>query len=341
MRIVIIGAGAIGGYVGGSLAAAGERVTFVARPSTAAVLRAHGLRLTPGPGEATLTVQPDVAESVAEALTRPADLLVLAVKAQATAGALAEIAAAPSAPPPCLCLQNGVDAEAEAAQVLGAANVLAGTVTTAVSVPEPGAVVVEKRRGVGLALGHPLSEPLLAALGGAGVRAEGYSAAGPMKWSKLLTNLLGNATSAIVDLPVSAIWADARLFAVEAAAAREALAVMRALGYGVVDLPGVPVRLLAAALGLPGWLARPLLRRGVAGGRGAKMPSLHIDLHSGKRQTEAAWLYGAVARHGAAQGVPTPVNQGLTELMEGLSAGAVALGEFRHRPEALLARLGR
>ncbi|MCC7357965.1 MAG: 2-dehydropantoate 2-reductase [Anaerolineales bacterium] len=341
MRIVIIGAGAIGGYIGGSLAAAGRPVTFVARANTAAALRAHGLRLTPGPGEAALTVRPGVAASVAEALTTPADLLVLAVKAYATGPALAEIAAATTTRLPCLCLQNGVDAETEAARALGAANVLAGTVTTAVSAPEPGAVVVEKRRGVGVALGHRLSEPLLAALGAAGVRARGYAAAGPMTWSKLLTNLLGNATAAILDWPVAAILADPRLFALEAAAAREALAVMRALGYGVVDLPGTPVRLLAAAMRLPPGLARPLLRRGVAGGRGGKRPSLQIDLRSGKRQTEAEWLYGAVARHGAARGVPTPVNQGLNELMAGLSSGALDPAEFAGRPAALLARLGR
>jgi len=342
MHFVILGAGAIGGYIGGSLAAAGQAVTFVARPATAAALHERGLRLTPGPGEAALTLHPAVTTSLAEALAGSAvDALILAVKAYDTAQALRDLLAVTATPPPCLCLQNGVDAEAEVARVFGAGASLAGTVTTAVSVsvPAPGEIVVEKRRGVGVALGHPLSVPLIAALGAAGLRAQGYAAAGPMKWSKLLTNLLGNATSAILDLPVAAIFADPRLFALEAAAVREALRVMRAYGYGVVNLPGVPVRLLAAVVRLPAGLARPLLARSVGAGRGGKMPSLHIDLHAGKPQTEARWLYGAVARHGAERGVPTPINQMLTDTLEGLTSGALNKAAFRHRPEALLEKI--
>lgn len=339
MRYLILGAGAIGGYIGGSLAAAGHPVTFVARPSAAAALRERGLRLTPWPGAATVTLHPTVTTTLAEALQKRADVLVLAVKAYDTAQALADLHAATTTPPPCLCLQNGVDAEAEVARALGAAHALAGTVTTAVSVPSAGEIVVEKRRGVGVALGHPLSVPLQHELNAAGVYSLGYAAAGPMKWSKLLTNLLGNATAAILDRPVAAIFADPRLFALEAAAVREALAVMRAYGYRVVDLPGVPVRLLAGAINLPGVLARPLLRRAVGGGRGNKMPSLHIDLHGGKGRTEAAWLYGAVARHGAERGVPTPVNAALAATLEGLTSGALDKETFRHRPEALLRRV--
>src|SRR5690349_14394695 len=120
MRFVILGAGAIGGYVGGSLAAAGQDVTFVARPATAAVLHERGLRLTPGPSEAVVTVRPTVAASLADALSGPrVDLIVLAVKAYDTAQALAELRAATPTPPPCLCLQNGVDSEAEVVSAFG------------------------------------------------------------------------------------------------------------------------------------------------------------------------------------------------------------------------------
>ena len=339
MRYIILGAGAIGGYIGGSLAAAGAALTIVARPTTAAVLRERGLRLTPGPGEPAHTLHPAVATSLAEALREPADLLVLAVKAYDTAQALAELRAVTATPPPCLCLQNGVEAEADLARTFGPGYALAGTVTTAVSVPRPGEIVVEKRRGVGVALGHPLSAPLAAALNAAGLKTRAYPDAGPMNWSKLLTNLLGNATAAILDWPVAAVFADPRLFALEAAAGREALAVMRAYGYGVVDLPGVPVRLLTAVMQLPGALARPLLRRALSAGRGNKMPSLHIDLHAGKPQTEARWLYGAVAAYGAERGVPTPINAALTETLEGLTRGTLDKAAFRRQPEALLRRV--
>ena len=122
-----------------------------------------------------------------------------------------------------------------------------------------------------------------------------------MKWSKLLTNLTGNATSAILDEPVSTLFADRRLYEVEIAVLRECLAVMAALGFRPVDLPGTPVRALAlAASRLPRFIAQPALTRALGGGRGDKMPSFHIDLHGGRGQTEVRFLNGAVVRYGAA-----------------------------------------
>jgi 2-dehydropantoate 2-reductase len=147
-----------------------------------------------------------------------------------------------------------------------------------------------------------------------------------MKWSKLLTNLLANATSAILNLTPAQIFADARLFRVEMAQLNEALAVMRALNAAPVDLPGVPVRLLAFGTRLPAFVARPLMQRAVGSGRGAKMPSFHIDLYSGRGRSEVAYLNGAVWRHGTQLGVPTPVNQMLTETLLALTSGEKKLG---------------
>lgn len=118
---------------------------------------------------------------------------------------------------------------------------------------------------------------------------------------------------------------------------RECLAVMRALGHRPVNLPGTPVRLLAlAAERVPRLVAQPLLTRALGAGRGDKMPSFHIDLHSGRGQTEVRWLNGAVAAHGEKLGVPTPVNRMLTDVLESLSAGTENLGRFRGDPQALL-----
>jgi 2-dehydropantoate 2-reductase len=161
-----------------------------------------------------------------------------------------------------------------------------------------------------------------------------------MKWSKLFTNLVGNAASAILDLPVADIFAHPRLYALEAAALRECLAVMLALSHPVVDLPGVPVRLLAWAVQrLPAALARPLLRRAVGAGRGGKMPSLHVDLHGGRGRTEVEWLNGAVARHAAAHALPAPVNQLLCDTVVALASGRLDPAAFRRNPSALLTLL--
>jgi 2-dehydropantoate 2-reductase len=337
MKILFFGAGAIGTYIGGSLALSGHAVTYIERPEAADIIRSQGLRLTLGGIQKK--VQPTLlVTSPSEALAAgPYDFGVFALKSFDTASALDQLRTTSAPIPPLLCLQNGVDNEPEITRTLGVDHVIAGTVTTAVGKPGVGEIVLERKRGVGVALGHPRSQDIIAALARADLGARAYSAAGPMKWSKLLTNLIGNAASAILDLTVAELFADPHLFDLEMAMLRECLAVMRALGYRPVDLPGTPVRALAFAIDyLPRALAQPILKRAVGGGRGGKMPSFHIDLHSGRGQTEVRWLNGAVARYGAERGVPAPVNQRLTETLEALSAGRLDKAAFRRQPAELL-----
>jgi 2-dehydropantoate 2-reductase len=115
---------------------------------------------------------------------------------------------------------------------------------------------------------------------------------------------------------------------------------MNALGVHVTDLPGTPVRLLAWLLNaLPLRLSQPLLRQALGKGRGAKMPSFHIDLHSGRKQSEVEYLNGAVARFGAQVGIATPVNDFLTRTLTALSAGDLPLDWYKHNPEKFLSEI--
>ena len=158
-----------------------------------------------------------------------------------------------------------------------------------------------------------------------------------MKWSKLVANLVGNATSAIVDLPPEAVYADAGGFAVERRQLLEALAVMRRLGLAPVALPGADVRLLAAAVRLPPLFARPILRRVVAAGRGGKDPSLRIHARSGSGPSEVGWLNGAVARAAETFGGDARVNRRLAALAEEVLADPVRRAWFEGRPDRLAA----
>ncbi len=337
MHYLVIGAGAIGTYLGVNLAHAGHRVTFLARPTTAAHLKQHGLRLTCAHGEVRRIIVPEVAASPEEALARTRyDAALLALKTYHTPAFLESVAPWRERFPPVVCMQNGVEAEKALADFFGEGRVLAGTVTTAVARRAPGHAVVERARGIGLAASHPLAQPLAEAWARAGITVRLYPNAAAMKWSKLLTNLLGNATAAILDMPPHAVFAHRASAQLEIAQLREALAVMDALHVPVVDLPGASVRQLAWAVRrLPFPLLQPLLRKVVGSGRGGKMPSFHIDLHSGRGQTEVDALNGAVVRHGAPLGVPTPVNRGLTRILKALTAGELPLDAFRHHPEAL------
>ncbi len=338
LRILTFGAGAIGVYIGGSLALHGHAVTFLERPQVAAELAQRGLRLKLFEQEHRL-VSPSLADSLLAALSQgPYDLALFALKSFDTGAALEEMRPYRDLLPPILCLQNGVENEAALAEVLGAEKVIAGTVTSAVARRATGDIVLERLRGVGIAAGHPMSPHLAQAFSAAGLRARLYPSPLAMKWSKLLTNLLANATSAILDMQPAEIFAHPGLYRLEIEQLREALRVMAAQGLAVVDLPGTPVRLLTLAVRhLPVTLSRPVLRRAVSGGRGGKMPSFYLDLVSGRGVTEVDALNGAVVRFGKRLGVPTPVNQLLNQVLQALAAGDVPRETFARKPQQLLA----
>ncbi|MCW5875748.1 MAG: ketopantoate reductase family protein [Anaerolineales bacterium] len=338
LNVLVFGAGAIGGYLGGSLALRSQRVVFVERRHNAPALRERGLRLEIGEQVHHLK-DFGVVTSLDEALAfAPFDVALFALKSYDTAEALDALRPHAAVLPAFLCLQNGVENEAALAAVLGDDKVIAGTVTTAVAKDGPGQLRLERLRGVGLYSGHPLSARLAAAFDDASLRPQLYPSAAGLKWSKLLTNLLVNASCALLDMTPAEVMADRALFALEMRGLREALAVMRAKGLRVTDLPGTPVRGLALAAGLPLPLGRLLLRRAVAAGRGGKMPSLHIDLYGGRGRSEVDWLNGAVARAAAELGLPAPVNSFLNQALNELVADP-AQNPYRHNPDRLLAAL--
>ena len=198
--------------------------------------------------------------------------------------------------PPVVCFSNGVENESMLAQTLGAAKVIAATVTTSIGRRGPGDIVLERLRGVGILSAHAISERLLASANSAGLDARPFMNAAAMKWSKMLTNLIANPTSAILDMTAAQVLENPDLYGLEIGVLRECLEVMRAKQIPVVDLPGTPVRALALAARLPTWMSRPILAASAGGGRGGKMPSFHIDLHSGRGKSEVEYLHGAVAR---------------------------------------------
>lgn len=337
LKFLCFGVGAIGSYIGGSLALAGNQVVFVERPGIASEVRQNGLSLTIH-NKTRKFENPEVVESIQEALDKGSfDCAILAIKAYDTQSLADNLVPFTENLPPILSFQNGVDNEPVLASVLGANKVIYGTVTTAVGRISPGNINVEKLRGIGIALNHPLSPILIPGMQAAGLNARGYSNAAGMKWSKMLTNLLANASSAILNMPASAIFNHPGLFALEMNALREALRVMAAQNIPVIDLPSTPVRALAwAAKALPNSIARPLLIKAVGGGRGGKMPSFHIDLYSGRGKSEVEYLNGAVARYGKQLNIRTPVNAALTEILLKLTSGELDRATYANQPQKLL-----
>ncbi|RMI33787.1 ketopantoate reductase family protein [Streptomyces triticirhizae] len=116
MRYIVIGAGAVGGAIGGRLAQSGHQVVLVARGAHAQAMRADGLRLdTP---DESLRLRVPVVEGPEEVELTPDDVLLLAVKVQDSVAALNAWAHRPVAGGgtagerlPLLCAQNGVAGE--------------------------------------------------------------------------------------------------------------------------------------------------------------------------------------------------------------------------------------
>ncbi len=348
MHVLTFGAGAIGTYIGGSLVLAGHEVVFIEQPDVIEELRRRGLRMDLGADRRRRRKDLSVilpksfvcVSSLKDALRYgPFDLAVFALKSFDTSAALEVMKPYVDRLPPILSLQNGVENEPAIAAVLGSEKVIYGTVTSSISRRAAGDIILERLRGVGVAAGHPLSERLAAALDAAMLNARVFPNAMDMKWSKMLTNLAANATAAILDMTPAEVFAYPPLYKLEICQLREALAVMAAQSIRVIDLPGTPVRAMSAMTRLRAFITRPLLVRAVGGGRGGKMPSFHIDLHSGRGKSEVDWLNGAVVRAGEKLGIATPVNRLFNETLLALTHGEIPLGEYSRQPQKFLTLL--
>ena len=342
LRVVVVGAGAVGSFLGGTLASPATTVTLLLR------------RPYEGPDPDTLVLhEPTGGRRVSvnrvadPAVIAGADVVIVAVKAFDLEPALETARRWPDAT--VLTAQNGVGAEALAdAWIPYPTPLLAASLTTAVE-PVDGGVSRLRTGGIGVAVvrdddagsGLALRGRLAALWTAGGLPAKAFADADAMKWSKLLANLVGNATSAILDLSPGVIYQDKRLYAIERRQLQEALAVMKGLGLRPVALPGADVSMLLRGLSLPPLIGRPLVARGISDARGGKSPSLRLHVREGGTgPTEARWLNGAVVAAAGAAGVPTPVNSALFGIVEEIAADPERAAWFKGHPARLVEAVG-
>src|SRR5271163_794962 len=138
MRILVVGAGAVGGYFGGRLLEAGRDVTFLVRPRRAAQLAKTGLVLRSSLGDATLPAPPMVS---AEVLREPFDVVLLNVKAYDLKAAANSFAPAVGANTAILPLLNGIGHLDLLAERFGARAVLGGLCVISTTLDADGRVL--------------------------------------------------------------------------------------------------------------------------------------------------------------------------------------------------------
>jgi 2-dehydropantoate 2-reductase len=321
MRFVVYGAGAIGGVLGGRLHQAGHEVALIARGAHYRAIASDGLRLKTPDEDVVLEIP--TFEHPSAVSWGEDDVVLLTVKTQDSAGALAALAAAAPADVPVVCAQNGVENERLALRMIRrvyGALVMAPTehlepgVVLAYSTPLSGGIDVGRYpEGI-----DATAEEVTAALS----QARFSSLARPqiMRWkyAKLLMNL-GN----IVDALCGRDADDAEL---DSLAREEGRACLNAAGIDFASREEDAER------------RRDLLRIAEIAGHARGGGSTWQSLARGATGIETDYLNGEIVLLGRLHGVPTPVNELLCQLgREAFTRGAQP-GEIS--PQEILARLG-
>jgi len=316
MKIVVLGAGALGSIIGGHLARAGHQVTLIARGRRAADLQRHGITVT---GLADFTVPVVIAAD--PATVTDADVLVVAVKTYDTEAALESVRHLRIGS--TLSIQNGVLKDEQLARAfgwdktLGAAAFLSGGVTPAGPVQftvNEYLVLGELPAGV-----SPRVRTLAAALVEAGIRAEAVSDIRSVEWSKYALFMSWMAPAVLTRLPSHRFQTHPETAVVVARLVRETGLLAAKLGIALEDREPLPMKTLYEA---PLADAVTTIRRFGAVMQ-ARAPAHKVstlqDLEAGRR-LEVEESLGYAVRKAAELGVDLPALETCYRLIASLTS---------------------
>jgi 2-dehydropantoate 2-reductase len=291
MRIGVMAAGAVGGYFGGRLAAAGHEVIFFARGRTLEALRRNGLKIESVKGDLRL---PDVNATDDPKSVAPVDIVLFAVKLWDTesAGELIRPIVGPGTR--VITLQNGVDSVERLAPILGRDHVVGGMAYIAAVMSAPG-VVAHSSDFAQIRCGRLDGKPdatltaFADAAKAAGIDIALSDTVEVDRWKKFVFLVGLSGMTGATREPLGPILADADTRAMFQAVMQEVVAVGRATGVA-----------------LPPDFVEDRMRYAATTPHGFKASLLH-DLERGNR-LELDWLAGRVVALGRELGVPTPMN---------------------------------
>lgn len=298
MRIVIIGAGAMGSLFGSRLSEADVPVCLVdIWAEHIRCIQTEGLVVEEGSD--SRRSYPRAVTDPAEA--GPADLIIVFVKSGATRLAAESLKGLLQPHTRVMTLQNGLGNAETLAEILGAERILAGTTAQGATMLGPGRV---RHAGCGdthigrfAGAADEITRNVAAILNGAGLRTIVEEDVQALIWGKLIVNVGINAVTALLGLRNGQVAEIGEVAEVSALAVNEAVLVAAAAG---ITLPyNDPVQKVLD----------------VARATAQNQSSMLQDIRN-RRVTEVEAINGAVVRAGQKWGVPTPVNQTLTLLIQ-------------------------
>lgn len=324
-RIVIVGAGAIGGVVGGLLTRAGYDVTLIDHwVEHVEAMKTHGLRLS-GPLIGDIRVPVDARHiHEVQAIDEPFDLGFLAVKSYDTEWAAALLSPLVREDGAIVDFQNGINDERVAA-VVGRERTLGCVITIGCGLYEPGHCIRTDTRTLGFKvgeLGGALSERAvrIAAIINQVAGAEATDNLWGERWGKLAVNCMANAVAGLTGYGSGEVRSrdDTRRLCIRIAA--EVIEVGRAHGHNIKQVWGIDAQRFVdvAHGGDPAELDAELIAGAQALGEGR--PSMLQDVLRGRRP-EIDALNGWVVQQGRSVEVPTPHNAAIAEVVRSFPVG--------------------
>lgn len=302
--VLVVGAGLVGGYLGGRLQAAGVAVDFVGRPSMLGAWAAQGLRLTDlAGGDRRVPAAELRLHTALPPDARPA-LVLLCVKRPALLESLRQLAQVLPTDTPVLCCQNGLFPLDQATAVAPRLQLLPGMVGFNVMQRAPGHL----HQGTDGRLAAQASaslRPWQAVFGRAGLPLDLHADMRPVQWGKLLLNL-NNPVNALSGLPLRAQLLDAAQRRRYADLVAEALGLLRRAGTQPQRMTPLRWETFLRVLRLPTPLFRLVAARMLRIDAHARS-SMAEDLAAG-RPTEIEDLCGEVVRLAQALGAEAPRN---------------------------------
>jgi 2-dehydropantoate 2-reductase len=292
MRIAVMAAGAVGGYFGARMAAAGHDVFFIARGAHLAAIRKDGLTVNSVNGDLHLP-KANATDDPAE--VGPVDIVLFAVKLWDTEKGAEAARPLLGQNTRVVTLQNGVDSYERIAPIVGAARAVAGVTYVVTVIERPGIIKQASQFQsiiCGTADGRP-DAPLAAfveAAKAAGIPITLSDNIERDRWHKFIFLSATSGATALTRQSMGPILADADMRALFRAIMAETLAVGRAKGVAL-DPGFVDERMVFADKNVPAGMKA----------------SMANDLDRGNR-LELDWLAGHVSRLGKELKVPTPVN---------------------------------